>query len=65
VDVRVATGLLGLRRGRKPEAGRKSMPLSIRHYIFEDSGPIKRVPRRIVDSLIFGLDAIPAYAGTR
>jgi hypothetical protein len=41
------------------------MPLSTRLYIFEDGGPIKRVPRRIRDNLVFGLDAIPAYAGTR
>src|SRR5215207_2535142 len=41
------------------------MPLSIRMYVFENGGSIKRVPRRIVDNLVFGLDAIPAYAGTR
>lgn len=41
------------------------MPLSVRVYLFEEGGEIKRVPRRVLDNLTFGLDAIPEYAGTR
>ncbi len=41
------------------------MAIRSRLYIFEESGAIKRVPRRVRDDLIFGDDAIPEYAGTR
>lgn len=41
------------------------MAIRLRLYIFEEGGAIKRVPRRIHDSLAFGEEAIPAYAGTR
>ena len=41
------------------------MGLTSRHYIFPEDGSLKRVPRRIADSLVFGHDAIPEYAGTR
>jgi hypothetical protein len=41
------------------------MAISSRLYIFDESGAIKRVPRRIQDALVFGKDAIPEYAGTR
>ncbi len=41
------------------------MAISSRLYIFEESGAIKRVPRRIRDDLVFGHDGIPEYAGTR
>lgn len=41
------------------------MAISLRLYIFEESGAIKRIPRRIHDALTFGEDAIPEYAGTR
>jgi hypothetical protein len=39
------------------------MPITSR--LFEESGAVKRVPRRIQDALVFGDDAIPEYAGTR
>jgi hypothetical protein len=41
------------------------MPITSRLYVFEESGAVKRVPRRIQDALVFGEDAIPEYAGTR
>lgn len=41
------------------------MAISVRIYIFDEAGTVKRVPRRIQDSLVFGHDAIPEYAGTR
>lgn len=41
------------------------MGISIRHYIFEESGVLKRVPQRISDALVSGDDAIPEYAGTK
>lgn len=40
------------------------MGRTIRHFLFTDDGKIWRIPRRIVEALIFGKDAIPAYAGT-
>ena len=41
------------------------MAISIRHYILQEDGGLRRVPRRICDCLPFGTDAIPAYADTR
>lgn len=41
------------------------MAISVRHYLFLDDGSLRRVPRRILDGLPFGLDAIPEFAGTR
>jgi hypothetical protein len=41
------------------------MAIRFRHYLFEESGVIKRVPRRVCDALTFGEDAIPEYAGTK
>jgi hypothetical protein len=40
------------------------MPLTSRCYLFEESGVIKRIPRRVVDGLIFGKDALPEYANS-
>ena len=41
------------------------MGLNFRHYLFEEDGRIRRIPRRVVDDLVFGHDALPEYAGTR
>lgn len=41
------------------------MGTTLRHFLFEEGGAIKRIPRRVVEGLNFGQDAIPAYAGTR
>lgn len=41
------------------------MGISIRHYVIEETGSLKRIPRRITEALVFGEDAIPGYAGTR
>ncbi|KAA2241132.1 hypothetical protein [Salinarimonas soli] len=41
------------------------MAIRFRTYILDDSGRLKRVPRRISEGLVFGDDAIPEYAGTR
>lgn len=41
------------------------MGRTIRHYLFEESGEIKRIPRKVLEGLTFGKDAIPAYAGMR
>jgi hypothetical protein len=41
------------------------MVRTVRYYVFEEGGEIKRIPRRISEALSFGKDAIPAYAGTR
>ena len=40
------------------------MALSLRSYLFEEDGTIKRVPRRVVEGLIFGNDAMLQYANT-
>ena len=40
------------------------MALSLRSCLFEEDGTIKRVPRRVVDGIIFGNDAMPQYANT-
>ena len=40
------------------------MALSLRSYLFEEDGAIKRVPRRVVEGLIFGNDAMLQYANT-
>ncbi len=41
------------------------MGISVRLYVFEESGAIKHVPQRVSYGLPFGEDAIPEYAGTR
>lgn len=41
------------------------MALSVRLYLIEEDGTIKRIPRRVADKMTSGDDAIPAYAGTR
>jgi hypothetical protein len=33
------------------------MPITSRLYVFEESGAVKRVPKRIQDALVFGDDA--------
>jgi hypothetical protein len=38
---------------------------TVRHYLFDQDGSIKRIPRRLIDGLTFGKDAVPAYAGSR
>ena len=40
------------------------MALSFRHYLFQDDGSLRRVPRRIADELPSGGDAVPEFAGT-
>ena len=41
------------------------MGISIRCYIIESDGTLKRVPKRVRDALPSGEDAVPIYAGTR
>lgn len=41
------------------------MARTVRHYLFDQDGSIKRIPRRLIDGLTFGKDAVPAYAGSR
>ncbi len=41
------------------------MALSVRLYLIEEDGTVKRIPRRVADKMTSGDDAIPAYAGTR
>jgi hypothetical protein len=41
------------------------MPIGVRSYVFEDSGAVKHVPRRVIQGLYADEDAIPEYAGTR
>ena len=41
------------------------MGISLRHYLFPEDGPLRRVPQRIVDELPSGRDAIPEFAGRR
>ena len=41
------------------------MGITIRHYIVAEEGPLRRVPRGIVEDLVFGKDALPEFAGTR
>jgi hypothetical protein len=38
--------------------------LTSRCYLFEDGGVVKRIPRRLLEGLIFGKDAIPEYANS-
>ena len=40
------------------------MGISTRLYILEPDGALKRIPMRVVNGLVFGADAVPAYAGT-
>ncbi|WID98419.1 hypothetical protein QO058_09360 [Bosea vestrisii] len=40
------------------------MALTVRLYLIEEDGTIKRIPRRVADKMTSGDDAIPAYAGT-
>jgi hypothetical protein len=40
------------------------MGITAREYIIEASGAMKRLPKRVLDNLIFARDAIPEYAGT-
>lgn len=41
------------------------MALTVRLYLFEEGGAIKRIARRVAEGFTYGQDAIPAYAGTR
>lgn len=41
------------------------MARTVRHYLFDQDGSIKRIPRRLIDGLTFGKDAVPAYADSR
>ncbi|HYF53199.1 MAG TPA: hypothetical protein VEA41_02960 [Salinarimonas sp.] len=41
------------------------MAIRFRTYILDDSGQLRRVPRRVSEGLVFGYDAIPEYASTR
>ncbi len=41
------------------------MPLRFRAYLLDESDTLKRIPRRVLDGLVFGNDAIPEYANTR
>ena len=40
------------------------MALTSRCYLFEDGGAIKRIPRRVLEGLVFGKDAMPEYASS-
>jgi hypothetical protein len=40
------------------------LALTSRCYLFEDGGGIKRIPRRVLDGLVFGKDAMPEYANS-
>jgi hypothetical protein len=40
------------------------MSITLRRYLFEDGGAIKRIPRRVAEAMIFGNDALPEYANT-
>ena len=40
------------------------MAISLRCYLSEDGGEIKRLPRRIVDGLVHGQDSMPEYANS-
>lgn len=41
------------------------MARTVRYYLFDQDGAIKRIPRRLADGLTFGKDAVPAYADSR
>ena len=41
------------------------MGISSRHYLFLEDGSLRRIPRRVLHGLPFGLDAIPEFADTR
>jgi hypothetical protein len=38
--------------------------LSLRCYLFQEDGAIKRIPRRVVDGLVHGQDAMPEYVNS-
>jgi len=38
--------------------------LTLRCYLFEDGGAIKRISRRVLEGLVFGKDAMPGYANS-
>lgn len=40
------------------------MAISLRCYLFEDGGAIKRIPRRVVEGLIHGQNAMPEYVNS-
>lgn len=40
------------------------MALTLRCYLFEDGGAIKRISRRVLEGLVFGKDAMPGYANS-
>jgi hypothetical protein len=40
------------------------MALSLRCYLFQEDGAIKRIPRRVVDGLVLGQDAMPEYVNS-
>ena len=40
------------------------MPLALRCYLFEESGVIKRIPRRVQEGLVSGKDALLEYANS-
>lgn len=41
------------------------MAIRVRCYIFDADGTLKRVPRRVMEGLTLGDDALPEYAGTQ
>ncbi|GJE49986.1 hypothetical protein GOFOIKOB_3027 [Methylobacterium tardum] len=41
------------------------MAITIRHFVFEEAGNLRSVPRRVCEGLWQGEDALPDYAGTR
>jgi len=40
------------------------MAITTRCYLFEEGGSVRRIPRRVVEGLIFGNDAMPEYANS-
>jgi hypothetical protein len=40
------------------------MARTVRCYLFEDGENVKRIPRRVVDAMVFGNDALPEYVNT-
>jgi hypothetical protein len=44
--------------------GEMRVALSLRCYLFQDDGTVKRIPRRVVDGLVQGQDAMPEYANS-
>lgn len=44
--------------------GETRVALSLRCYLFQEDGAIKRIPRRVVDGLVHGQDAMPEYVNS-